>query len=880
MLRDPSAVLSKVHKVKIQHDSSSSELLNIGEVEVYDQLGTINRALGKNASQSSDHGDFPASNAINGDPNTFSHTSNGLGLTGKNVVDGGHANGYSCFQGVSLLDKDDNVVGTYRIGDASNSFTIEMDRSDFTLVPLLSVIQFPLAYNFPQNDHTGVVDRSFTQEAFKGGPSATLTKREFSLVDPKTNMALSVVHFNQLTGIDIGVVGTTGSSTVSNDNMIEVSGAGSDIWGTSDSFHYLYGSTSGDASIEMFVESLTGSSLNEWAKAGLMLRDSLNENSKHFSLYVTGSNGLANQWRSSTGGATSVDNLPGSSNRNMWLKITKTGNVFQAYYKTSASNSIWSTLGSSQTIDFGSGIFYYGVAVTSHEATRVATLQGYMQSLAGLKMTAYNEAGLSSQQFRITKNDQLESISCPGQVLSIAIQATSWMCKKNNIDIGLVTVGGSITPLNSECNSKKACNNDCTIDPTPTNNDYCVDGNKLLLKNSSPGDISQKWRFYHNGIMNLACKREPLFQGLVISQVNDNDFRDLSLFEDLELSFVNNGMAISVGGVDAKRCFETRSELRDAIVACSPSTSQACDDKKATFGYSINGWCFNGIQDMSGLFKGTSFNEPINGWDVSGVENMKDMFRDATQFNQDLSGWNTGRVTDMTWMFGHASEFNGDISTWNVGKVTSMTSTFQGAIKFNNDISSWRAINCNSYLATFHGAVSFNQDLSQWHTTSTMNFIGMFNGATAFNQNLCAWKDRFNYNSNRNHDMFEGTSCADKSTPSEGARYVKLQHDPSSNEYLHLEEVEVYDQAYNDRALHRYDSASQSSTLFNDWASNAVDGRTWESIFSPGTISHTKNDYGKLFLYHDERGGRWTWDQVFMLTPLEFGTAATVAKAG
>ena len=85
MLRDPNAALSKVHKVKIQHDSSSSELLNIGEVEVYDQLGTINRALGKNASQSSDY--FPASNlapeAVDGNPNTFSHTQNNPGPTGK-----------------------------------------------------------------------------------------------------------------------------------------------------------------------------------------------------------------------------------------------------------------------------------------------------------------------------------------------------------------------------------------------------------------------------------------------------------------------------------------------------------------------------------------------------------------------------------------------------------------------------------------------------------------------------------------------------------------------------------------------------------------------------------------------------------------------------
>eukprot|EP00956_Cyclotella_meneghiniana_P040824 scaffold206303_cov36-Cyclotella_meneghiniana.AAC.2 len=196
----------------------------------------------------------------------------------------------------------------------------------------------------------------------------------------------------------------------------------------------------------------------------------------------------------------------------------------------------------------------YRIEDASNSVTSVEIeMKDFNMISAGLKVTAYNEA-LSSQQFRITKNDQLESIVCPGQVLSVAVQATSWMCKKSNTDIGLVTVDGNHKPANSKCNTKSSCNNDCTIDPTPTNNDYCVDGNKLLLKNSSPGDISQKWRFYPNGIMNLACKRKPLFQGLVISQVNDNDFRDLSLFEDLELSFVNDGMAISIVSLSLKFC--------------------------------------------------------------------------------------------------------------------------------------------------------------------------------------------------------------------------------------------------------------------------------------------------------------------------------------
>ena len=53
-------------------------------------------------------------------------------------------------------------------------------------------IQFPLAYNFPQDADTGVVERTFNQDAFMGDSTAALTERKFSLVDPKSNMALQV----------------------------------------------------------------------------------------------------------------------------------------------------------------------------------------------------------------------------------------------------------------------------------------------------------------------------------------------------------------------------------------------------------------------------------------------------------------------------------------------------------------------------------------------------------------------------------------------------------------------------------------------------------------------------------------------------------------
>ena len=148
----------------------------------------------------------------------------------------------------------------------------------------------------------------------------------------------------------------------------------SDIWGSSDAFHFLHKTSNEDVSIEMFVENLTGSAIHGWAKGGLMFRDSLAANSKHFSLFVTGSNGLANQWRSNSGGSSFNYHSTDTASRNVWLKITKTGNKLQAYYKTGENNN-WSPFGSERTMSF-SGKFYYGVAVTSHDNTKIAELIG------------------------------------------------------------------------------------------------------------------------------------------------------------------------------------------------------------------------------------------------------------------------------------------------------------------------------------------------------------------------------------------------------------------------------------------------------------------------------------------------------------------------
>ena len=127
----------------------------------------------------------------------------------------------------------------------------------------------------------------------------------------------------------------------------------------------------------MYVESFTGLNMDGWAKGGLMFRDSLNANSKNFCLLVTGDNGLRTQKRSTNGGSTTApENNSNISKESVWLKIEKTGDVFQAFYKTGSQypNS-WEEFGDGQTIEFSSSTFYYGVAVTSHKDDRTADLK-------------------------------------------------------------------------------------------------------------------------------------------------------------------------------------------------------------------------------------------------------------------------------------------------------------------------------------------------------------------------------------------------------------------------------------------------------------------------------------------------------------------------
>jgi regulation of enolase protein 1 (concanavalin A-like superfamily) len=164
---------------------------------------------------------------------------------------------------------------------------------------------------------------------------------------------------------NVGTPSLTGSASYNNGTWT-VAGSGADIWGTSDQFRFVYRTLSGNGTITARVVTQTNS--NAWAKAGVMIRESLAANSRHAMTIVTPSNGRRMQYRSSTGGS-STDVNGGTGGAPVWVRLVRSGNTFTSY--RSADGVTW-TLIRSQSITMGTNV-YIGLAVTSHTNSALST---------------------------------------------------------------------------------------------------------------------------------------------------------------------------------------------------------------------------------------------------------------------------------------------------------------------------------------------------------------------------------------------------------------------------------------------------------------------------------------------------------------------------
>jgi hypothetical protein len=139
---------------------------------------------------------------------------------------------------------------------------------------------------------------------------------------------------------DVGPVGNSGTASYSN-GVFTVQGAGTWIWDTTDSFRYVYQPTGGDVQIVARVTSLQNTST--FAKAGVMLRESLSPNSANVVLNVRPNGALEFMTRSAAGNTTTFLGTATQSPPT-WLKLARSGSTVTAF--VSANGSTWTTIGS------------------------------------------------------------------------------------------------------------------------------------------------------------------------------------------------------------------------------------------------------------------------------------------------------------------------------------------------------------------------------------------------------------------------------------------------------------------------------------------------------------------------------------------------------
>jgi regulation of enolase protein 1 (concanavalin A-like superfamily) len=186
-----------------------------------------------------------------------------------------------------------------------------------------------------------------------------------------------------------------------------VGASGHDIWDNADDFRFVYKSLSGNGSVTVKVESLVNT--NAWAKAGVMIRESLNADSTMAYMIQSFSSGASFGWRQTTGGTCGSQTQTGIV-APQWVKLTRTGNAFTAQY--SADGKAWTDVKNatgqvvSTTILMGANV-YIGLCTTSHNTAATTTAEYTGAATTGTVTGQWQQAWIGDDPDRTNSSASL-----------------------------------------------------------------------------------------------------------------------------------------------------------------------------------------------------------------------------------------------------------------------------------------------------------------------------------------------------------------------------------------------------------------------------------------------------------------------------------------
>jgi len=154
-----------------------------------------------------------------------------------------------------------------------------------------------------------------------------------------------------------------GSFTEDPAGTYTITSTGTDIWGGLDECHFAFKQADGAVKIIAKVDSLQNT--NAFAKAGVMIRDTLDADSKYVGVFITPENGVRFQYRTEVGAVTEREFVEGIT-APQWVSLERTsGGLIRANYSADGTN--WNRFSLIQLAV--TKPVYAGLAVTSHDIT-------------------------------------------------------------------------------------------------------------------------------------------------------------------------------------------------------------------------------------------------------------------------------------------------------------------------------------------------------------------------------------------------------------------------------------------------------------------------------------------------------------------------------
>ena len=178
---------------------------------------------------------------------------------------------------------------------------------------------------------------------------------------------------NGMSTLQLYVQGRMEQGSVSFDSAAQtytMVGAGSNIWGQNDQFHFAFKELTGDGSIVLRVDRIMQDPPHGDPRIGVMMRDTLDPNAANAMLFVEPDPRIRLTQRVRVADETTNVAVAATGTTPVWLRLTREGFVFKA--EMSNNGTTWTPLvdTGSQASIFMTDPVYVGLVVCSHASGR------------------------------------------------------------------------------------------------------------------------------------------------------------------------------------------------------------------------------------------------------------------------------------------------------------------------------------------------------------------------------------------------------------------------------------------------------------------------------------------------------------------------------